>query len=353
MLAAILSVRSDGGGKVSEPWGNEQTGVSARDSLLHWAQRVTSGYPGVNVKNFTTSWRDGLAFNAILHRYRPDLVNWREVRNRMNARQRLEHAFRIAENEFGVTKLLDPEDVDVPVPDEKSLITYISSLYDALPEYFGTTNYENDISEYTSAARDFLQWMQRTIQNLQDRSVPFSGPEIKRLQAEMELFKNEDLPSKLKEKQRLERVYRELYELFAETDFFDIDDELSSENLDRCWKMLLNVLNEREIAMTNASAQEVTMQKLIDQLHQAVGVLNERLDVILQQIEDVSARGNAMNSADLQRTINDIVEQLNELEVPIENLFQDVETLKTARHPQASEYYKQFGKGLVKGLKIN
>lgn len=53
--------------------------VSARDALLQWAQDVTRGYPGVSVRNFTSSWRDGLAFNAILHRYRPNLIHWNKV----------------------------------------------------------------------------------------------------------------------------------------------------------------------------------------------------------------------------------------------------------------------------------
>uniref|UniRef100_A0A8D0GPH4 Calponin-homology (CH) domain-containing protein n=1 Tax=Sphenodon punctatus TaxID=8508 RepID=A0A8D0GPH4_SPHPU len=45
----------------------------------------------------------------------------------------LEHAFFVAEK-LGVTRLLDPEDVDVSSPDEKSVITYVSSLYDAFPK---------------------------------------------------------------------------------------------------------------------------------------------------------------------------------------------------------------------------
>lgn len=68
----------------------------------------TAGYNNVNVRNFTTSWRDGLAFNAIIHKHRPDLIQFEKL-HRSNPIHNLNNAFNVAEEKLGLTKLLDAE----------------------------------------------------------------------------------------------------------------------------------------------------------------------------------------------------------------------------------------------------
>lgn len=63
---------------------------------------------GIEVKDFGPSWRDGVAFQSVVHAIRPDLVDMEVVRRRSN-RENLEEAFTLAENELGIPRLLDPE----------------------------------------------------------------------------------------------------------------------------------------------------------------------------------------------------------------------------------------------------
>lgn len=100
--------------------------------LLSWVRQCTRSHPDVNVLNFTTSWADGLAFNAILHRFRPQVFSWEHVLD-LSPVERLDHAFTVAKDQLAIERLLDPEDVAVQLPDKKSVILYVTSLFAVLP----------------------------------------------------------------------------------------------------------------------------------------------------------------------------------------------------------------------------
>ena len=110
-------------------------GVSGKDGLLMWCKRVTSGYDNVNVKNFHKSWKDGLAFCAVLHKHRPDVIDYESLTPDSPA-ENLAMAFKLAEDYFGIDRILDVEDiVDVPKPDEKIVITYVAFVFKGLAEF--------------------------------------------------------------------------------------------------------------------------------------------------------------------------------------------------------------------------
>jgi len=98
-------------------------------ALEIWCQRVTSSYPNVDVSDLSTSFRDGLAFCAIIHHFKPDLIDF----DSLNPEKMLENnalAFKIAEEQLGIPALLDPEDmVDTDSPDKFSVATYLAQFY--------------------------------------------------------------------------------------------------------------------------------------------------------------------------------------------------------------------------------
>lgn len=112
---------------------NEE-GMSAKEGLLLWCQRKTACYDEVEVRDFSGSWNDGLAFCALLDIHRPDLIDY-DALDKADHRGNMQMAFDIAHKEIGIPKLLDVEDVcDVAKPDERSLMTYIAYWFHAFSQ---------------------------------------------------------------------------------------------------------------------------------------------------------------------------------------------------------------------------
>jgi hypothetical protein len=146
--------------------------LRAKEALLLWCQKKTEPYDNVNITNFHMSWKDGLAFCALIHAHRPGLIPY-ETLTPENDAENLEIAFSAGEA-LGIPRLIDVEDItDTAKPDELSIIAYVSQLYHLfssdrraetaarrvgdLVDFLASI--KDLMDEYGVTATDLLNWM--------------------------------------------------------------------------------------------------------------------------------------------------------------------------------------------------
>ncbi|XP_019725964.1 dystonin isoform X4 [Hippocampus comes] len=239
--------------------------MTAKERLLLWSKQITDGYVGVRCDNFTTSWRDGRLFNAIIHKYRPDLVDMSRVSTQTN-RSNLEAAFGVAE-QLGVARLLDPEDVDVQSPDEKSVITYVSTLYDAFPRVpeGGEGISPNDIDikwvEYQNMIKYLSQWIKHNVAVMSDRSFPNNPAELKALYTQYLQFKEHEIPLKENEKTKIKDFYKML-EVWIEFGRIHLPPGHHPNDVEKEWGKLIVAMLEREKSLRPEVERLETLQQV-------------------------------------------------------------------------------------------
>uniref|UniRef100_A0A8C9S8W8 Spectrin beta chain n=1 Tax=Scleropages formosus TaxID=113540 RepID=A0A8C9S8W8_SCLFO len=245
---------------------------SAKDALLLWCQMKTAGYPNVNIHNFTTSWRDGMAFNALIHKHRYDPLK------KSNAHYNLQNAFNLAEQHLGLTKLLDPEDISVDHPDEKSIITYVVTYY----HYFSkmkalkvegkrigkvldnAIETEKMIEKYESLASDLLEWIEQTIIILNNRKFANSLVGVQQQLQAFNTYRTVEKPPKFTEKGNLEVLLFTIQSKMRANNqkvYMPREGKLISD-INKAWERLEKAEHERELALRT----ELIRQEKLEQL---------------------------------------------------------------------------------------
>ncbi|XP_076856693.1 alpha-actinin-2 [Brachyhypopomus gauderio] len=192
--------------------------TSAKEGLLLWCQRKTAPYRNVNVQNFHCSWKDGLAFCALIHRHRPDLIDFSKL-NKDDPVGNLNLALEVAEKHLDIPKMLDAEDiVNTPKPDERAIMTYVSCFYHAFAgaeqaetaatricKVLGVNQVNEKLMEdYEKLASELLQWIQRTTPWLENRTPEASLAAMRGKLEDFRDYRRLHKPPRVQEKCQLE-----------------------------------------------------------------------------------------------------------------------------------------------------
>ncbi|XP_055795627.1 F-actin-monooxygenase mical2b-like isoform X4 [Salvelinus fontinalis] len=137
--------------------------------LLTWCQKQTQGYRGVDVTNLTSSWKSGLALCALIHRLRPDLIEFDSLNEKDSAKNN-QLAFDIAEHEFGIQPVTTGKEMALDQdPDKLMMVLYISKLYEMFrnspASITGTRETDENNKAYSSESA-------YSVYNLMNRTQP-------------------------------------------------------------------------------------------------------------------------------------------------------------------------------------
>ncbi|XP_040201288.1 F-actin-monooxygenase MICAL3 isoform X14 [Rana temporaria] len=172
--------------------------VARSSKLLGWCQKQTEGYAGVNVTDLTMSWKSGLALCAIIHRYRPELIDFDSLDER-DVEKNNQLAFDIAERELGISPIMTGKEMaSVGDPDKLSMVVYLSQFYEMFRETSGSDNADPNTDEKAAllaTAKSPISFLsklgqtisrKRTPKDKKEKDVDSSGKRQKTSQSEDE-----------------------------------------------------------------------------------------------------------------------------------------------------------------------
>eukprot|EP01100_Stratorugosa_tubuloviscum_P003200 TRINITY_DN1760_c0_g1_i1.p1 TRINITY_DN1760_c0_g1~~TRINITY_DN1760_c0_g1_i1.p1 ORF type:complete len:1545 (+),score=896.95 TRINITY_DN1760_c0_g1_i1:60-4637(+) len=248
-----------------------EDGLSAKEGLLLWCQKKTNGYRDVGVKDFHLSWQDGLALCALIHSHRSYLIDFDSL-NKEDKAKNLQLAFDVAETALDIPKLLEVEDMVDIKPDERSVMTYISQFYHVFSKYgqvevagrrlgkFADLNAQTEAmkDEYGNRARGLADWMDDSINKLNDRDFGNSLADIQTKLDNQNKFKFEEKPPKAVEKSDVEALFNNLTLKLKNNNrpAFTAPEGLSVEDLNKKWDHLNDAELDREAALRDELARQ-------------------------------------------------------------------------------------------------
>jgi dystonin len=155
------------------------------------------------------------------------------------------------------------------------MITYLSSLYEVFPEPpamhpLYDMESQRRVQEYREMAQQLLYWCKEKTSLLQERSFGTTLIEFKRLSSDLNKFRNEEIPPRHREKQRLFTTYKELERYFESTGEIEIENDLRPDALEKAWNRLLSALGDREHILQSEISKVDNISRLAEKVQREI-----------------------------------------------------------------------------------
>eukprot|EP01122_Echinamoeba_exundans_P009062 TRINITY_DN311_c0_g1_i1.p2 TRINITY_DN311_c0_g1~~TRINITY_DN311_c0_g1_i1.p2 ORF type:complete len:798 (-),score=275.14 TRINITY_DN311_c0_g1_i1:120-2513(-) len=285
--------------------------LSAKEALLLWYQKKTKGYKNVNVQDFHRSFQDGLAWCAVIHKHRPDLIDFDSL-NPSDSMGNLKLAFEIADKHLDVPQILDPADiVDTAKPDERSIITYCSALYhvfakgqqaeQAAKNLANALDIQMQIAalkdEYARRAKALLEWTHAASASLAERNFPNSVEGVQTKISEFKAWKKDEKAPKGNEKTEVEALFNNIQTKLRlnKRAAYVPPAGLHPSDIDSAWSSLGKAENDRGVALRQELRRQRYLASLVASFKLQAGSLSNWVAVKTKLLQS-DTLGNTVDS---------------------------------------------------------
>jgi len=288
--------------------------LSAKEALLLWCQKKTAGYRDVKVDNFHYSFQDGLALCALIHKHRPDLIDFNKL-DKNNKAQNLQLAFDVAERDLGIPKLLDVEDMVDIKPDERSVMTYVSQYYHVFSKYnqaevagrrIGklvdlTEALDSMKNDYGDKAKKLVEWIDHTTPLIEERNFDNSLDGVRQKIEDQKHYKTDVKPPKAADKASVDALFNNIALKLRSNNrpAFVAPVGLSPSDIDQKWDYLSQAERDRDQALRDELRRQERIQFLKRRFDLKAGKLEDWLaakEHYVGTVESVNSLNEAQTS---------------------------------------------------------
>src|SRR3989338_4460427 len=204
-------------------FGDADESLNAKDALLMWVQNKTHGYAGVEVKDFKSSMKDGLALGAVIHKHRPSMINFNDLKpGAANAATNWKIVQAAAEAYFNLEPYITPE--EITRLDENCMVIYVADFYYGIAEQrkvdlagrrlhklIDFTKVNDELrAQYADRAHSFTSRVAKVRELLNDRTIDNNMEGAKHRIAQFYEYKATDKSAILADQLNIEGLYNSL-----------------------------------------------------------------------------------------------------------------------------------------------